>query len=329
MPDYVEGFGSLKEPLKLVAEVDFTKLALSAQEGFVLSRVDGATSGALICEMSGLGRDGTLEILKNLRNKGVIVVGNEAPIKPPEEPSPADSSPALASEEQLSDEQRGQLDLEELDGINLQREVRAKILLIYPRLADMTFFELLAVPVDCDSKKVRRAYFKRSKEFHPDRYYAKNIGHYKEKLEKIFAQMKSANEFLQDETKRNEYRKMIEEEAERERISADLEQHLRSYATQAPDLRSHAMPRRHRICVLMPRRHRICVLMPRRHRICVLMPRRHRICVLMPRRHRISRKSDAHRRLRARGSPRSNELAPRAVSITTRLGLATRRPSWE
>ena len=253
MSDFVEGFGRLDDPVKLVGNADFSQLSLSAHEGFVLSRVDGSTPAKLLCEITGLGRDITLEILKGLRNKGVIVLGNEPPVQPrtatPPKGAPARSAPSEArsstpgqgtqtttkaatkkpvadptdvDESALTDEQRAALDQDEADGIDLKRDIRIKLLAIFPKLSDLTFFQLLGVSTDADGKAIRRAYFKRSKQFHPDRYYTKNCGPYKAMLAAVFKQVSAANEFLQDEEKRNQYRAMVDQEREEERIAKQL-----------------------------------------------------------------------------------------------------------
>ena len=43
---------------------------------------------------------------------------------------------------------------------------------------------------------VKRAYFAASKELHPDRFYGKDIGPYRDKLSDIFAQLTRAFEQL-------------------------------------------------------------------------------------------------------------------------------------
>lgn len=251
MAEYVEGVGQLGDPVKPVGGVDWTKLALTAQEGFVLSRVDGSASASLLCQLTGLGRDLTLQILKDLRAKGVIVVGNEAPqlapatetpappiITPPRAASPR--PPAKPTKPELEPEPEEKLELdpwlevefeqEEREGIDLKREIRLKVRQLHGRLDDMTFFDLLGVPLDADLRAVRRAYFKASKTYHPDRYFTKNCGHYGEMLGRIFKQVNSAYEFLQDDAKREQYRRMIGQERENERITRDLEQQVAQVA---------------------------------------------------------------------------------------------------
>ncbi len=231
----------------------------------MLSRVDGSTPAKLICEITGLGRDTTIDILRGLRAKGVIVLGNEAPVvrktrpnaPPVIVPPVADPAPPPAAEgasasggnsagDTPSDSVVAgpqpaegeddpwllvEFEQEEAEGIDLKREVRSRVRRIHARLDDMTFFELLGVALDADEKTIRRAYFKASKQYHPDRYYTKKLGPYKEWLQRIFKQVNSAYEFLQDASKREQYRRMILQEREHERISRDLAEQVAQVAS--------------------------------------------------------------------------------------------------
>ena len=57
---------------------------------------------------------------------------------------------------------------------------------------------LLGVEPGADRRTIKRAYFKLSKEFHPDRYFRKEIGDYAERLERIFKKVLEAHEMLSD-----------------------------------------------------------------------------------------------------------------------------------
>ncbi|MBW2731720.1 MAG: DnaJ domain-containing protein [Deltaproteobacteria bacterium] len=256
MVDFVEGLGKLGDPVKIVSGVDILSLALTVQQGFVLSRVDGVSSAQMLCQISGLGEAATLEILKGLRAGGLIIVGDEDPprvSKPaevreeasPEEASPAealndielppiisraaDSAPTRSQEMRaledldITAEDEAELDKEDDEGeIDLRREIRVRVRALHARIDDLNFFELLGVDVNGDTREVRRAYFKRSKQFHPDRFFSKKCGHYEEKLARIFKQTTSAYEFLQQDDKRAEYQEMILREREELHIAEKL-----------------------------------------------------------------------------------------------------------
>ena len=237
-PERIEGVGDPNQPVKLAPGFDLATAVLSAQDGYVLSRVDGQTTVATLCIATGLGEAPTLEILRRLRSQGVIVVGDEAPVKV--NTAPGSSGAGESAEGALDDgsseasaedvELLAYLDAEE--GVDLSVKKRRRIIEVHGRLNDMNFFELLDVSLEADDKAIKRAYFKRSKEFHPDRYYTKKLGRYKEMLEGIFRQMSAARDFLEDPKQRSEYAQMIrnehEEEALREQLAEEAAAELAS-----------------------------------------------------------------------------------------------------
>jgi curved DNA-binding protein CbpA len=80
--------------------------------------------------------------------------------------------------------------------------------LIYSKHALMrqgTLFDLLEVFPDADRKALKRAYFKISKDFHPDRFYGKKLGSFQQRLAEIFKAATDAFELLDDDGKREQY----------------------------------------------------------------------------------------------------------------------------
>jgi curved DNA-binding protein CbpA len=68
-----------------------------------------------------------------------------------------------------------------------------------------TLFEVLEVFPDADRKALKRAYFKISKDFHPDRFYGKKLGTFHQRLGEIFKAATDAFELLDDDGKREQY----------------------------------------------------------------------------------------------------------------------------
>jgi hypothetical protein len=95
------------------------------------------------------------------------------------------------------------------DGIELSSKQRALIHGFHARLVEMNLFEVLGVDSDADVPTLRRGYHVRSKQFHPDRYFNKNLGHYKKLLEHIFQWVSAAFKFLKDDRKREAYRQRL------------------------------------------------------------------------------------------------------------------------
>jgi hypothetical protein len=174
-------------------------LGLGAEEGFVLSRVDGVTRLGELIHLVPFPPEQTVAIIKRLWIAGAIEIAGHAPPvmvdKAPQQapqPAPAQraSPPApvsLPPDVQLTSDQARAID-EKLAEINTKNA-----------------FELLGLARGCDKKDVKRAYFKLSKEFHPDRFYGRNLGPYRERLATIFQAVKAAFDLLSDDARREAY----------------------------------------------------------------------------------------------------------------------------
>lgn len=225
--------GDLNRPVKLVPNLDWSSLTLSAQEGFVLSRVDNATTANMICQLTGLGEHATRDLIRSLRDKGALTLGDEPPRKPAKPAPVAPRSPSVQTEriptrkssstsakveapsakeasvkEPVLEPTAAERELfarEDLEGIDLKHETRLTVRRFYGELREKNFFELIGTTHEADVKELRRAYFKRSKQFHPDRFYTKSLGPYEEMLEEIFRQVNAAWDFLQNDGHRKAY----------------------------------------------------------------------------------------------------------------------------
>jgi hypothetical protein len=91
------------------------------------------------------------------------------------------------------------------EGKDLAESVKRRILAFHVRLPDLDYFDRLEVDPQADRQAVRRAYFRLSKEFHPDRYYGKDLGPYREMLGEIFKGISEAFATLSDDSKRQAY----------------------------------------------------------------------------------------------------------------------------
>ncbi len=231
--DQIAGLGAKTTRPRLNLRADLSRLKLTPTEGFVLSRIDGRASYDEICRMSSLGREETLAILRKLRQQGLVLnPGETAPPEPaPKRRSPSPDSaprtppPTLVTDEMLrkaqekssgsGDENQAQVPsvLERLDdgsrvdpsdlaqGPGLSEEMKTRILRLHRRLRRLEPHELLGVPPDADSAIVKRAFAAASKELHPDRYFGKDIGPYREKLAQIFARITEAVQALHKASK--------------------------------------------------------------------------------------------------------------------------------
>jgi curved DNA-binding protein CbpA len=93
--------------------------------------------------------------------------------------------------------------------VDLDLETCSRIQEFHDNLEEKNLFELLDVDPSAGLMDLRRAYFKRSKQFHPDRFFSRKLGPYKKMLERIFQWCHAAFKFLKDEKQRELYKKRI------------------------------------------------------------------------------------------------------------------------
>jgi len=233
--DDLSGLGAKGDKPRLNPSLDFQQLKLTPVEGFILSRIDGRASYDEVCRMSSLGREETLEILRKLKSERLILSpGEKAP--PPSPPPrrtqrsmrspspdyhPKTPPPIVVTDEMLRQAQErsgGKADpdeavpmsvLERLDdggavdpsdlveGSDLSDETKKRILRLHRRMRKLAPHELLGVAKDADGAAIKRAFGAASKELHPDRYFGKDLGRFREKLAKIFNRITEAMQELE------------------------------------------------------------------------------------------------------------------------------------
>lgn len=89
--------------------------------------------------------------------------------------------------------------------IDLPAEMQRELRDLESRGDRLTHYELLGIPADADGGTIRRAYFEKSKRFHPDAWYRKDVGEYGPLLSKWFQKLAMAYQALSDEEARAEY----------------------------------------------------------------------------------------------------------------------------
>jgi curved DNA-binding protein CbpA len=82
---------------------------------------------------------------------------------------------------------------------------RERIDAAFSSLEDKSYYELLGLDASCDRKAIREAYFRLSKQFHPDTKFRKELGPYKSKMEAVFARLTEAYDVLGKPKRRAEY----------------------------------------------------------------------------------------------------------------------------
>lgn len=212
--DYADDLGGPDAIPKPKPGLDWGSLSLSAQEGFVLSRIDGATSLRDIVSMCGLGDETTLGIVSKLKDDELIVVSEQKgpasrrsmtqQVRDRKHQAAKDQDHATL--EEMRAWAKFEFDASALDAKSDLSEVRKKrILYAFQRLDVANYYELLELEADASEIAVRKAYYKQTKRFHPDRYFRRDIGVFREYLGAIFKRLAKAYDVLSHAEGRRKY----------------------------------------------------------------------------------------------------------------------------
>jgi hypothetical protein len=185
MPDTASVFKLSDDPLSLFQDIELT-----SQDKKILSMIDGKKSIREIIEGSWMGSFEALKILYVLWSIGMVELETEV----------------LAEEKKVEPVALNEI----LQPLSEEEEsVRHRVDSVYARLGSMRMDELIEIDASSDSGTVKKNYFRLTKEFHPDRYFAITDDTVKAKLTAIFDAVTAAYESLKDDRLRQNYFKSL------------------------------------------------------------------------------------------------------------------------
>ncbi len=173
--------GAKSDYIAAVPQVDARRLNLSPEETLLFSLVGRAAQISDVIGKSQLGEARAISGLLALRAKGAIVPARV------QKGTVSNSNAALSEEVEL-DEKR-----------------KIEILDFEAKLSTSNHFQLLGVPNLATPDEARRAFHELARRFHPDRFFGKNLGSYRSRIENIFRKLTDANETLGDIARRTAY----------------------------------------------------------------------------------------------------------------------------
>ncbi|RKH65937.1 J domain-containing protein [Corallococcus aberystwythensis] len=174
-PNPIVGLGGRTDHIATVPHLDPARLQLSSEEGSVLALVGRVERIDAVLSRSSLGEARTIAVLLSLRAKGAIVPARVVQRAPPAAPV---VDAALAEEVDLDADQKR-------DIIEMERS-----------LDGMDHYAVLGVARGASPQEVKQAYYNASRRFHPDRYFGKNLGSFRARLERIFKRLTDAHNAL-------------------------------------------------------------------------------------------------------------------------------------
>jgi curved DNA-binding protein CbpA len=162
---------------------DAKSLPLKPLEAFVFSRVDDVKDEAALAHTTGLEPADVRAAVERLAALGAVEVEGWSPSKAPSSPAPN----------------------EDVEVVELEPTQQQRIADLFARLDEHTHYELLGVPEDADRKQLKSAYYAVAPEFHPDKYFRKQLGPFRRKIEAIFSRLTLAHDVLTEPARRREY----------------------------------------------------------------------------------------------------------------------------
>ncbi len=225
----------IPKPLPVPKGKSVQSYPLAPVDGFVLSRIDGTMSVREIVTLTGLDNVAVIASIDKLVSLGLVELGPlpAAPRSLPPSQKEVKRSPSIPA--RPITEVSGVLatgipkpppalyDPAEIDeDVDLDRDHRRKILDLFYKLGDLDHYELLGVERGTEKKGLKRAYYELASLHHPDRFFRKRLGSFKQKMEMVFSRVTEAHDTLTDKDRRAEYDAYLNAQSEARELEAQL-----------------------------------------------------------------------------------------------------------
>lgn len=181
---------------------------LSAEESFLLSRIGSGMKVNELMVLCPWPKEQSLKLLESLLGKTCIEIQEVKSPKPNKRPEKtADTSYALSSGntaklelKKLSKSISKTLEEDKIDPIanNLDFDWRLEILKRLEACAEQNAFEVLDLKPQASDFQIKNHYVKLSRRFHPDRFFRKELGPYKKRLNQLFTHIQKAYESIKN-----------------------------------------------------------------------------------------------------------------------------------
>jgi curved DNA-binding protein CbpA len=226
-----------------VAGRDIRSLPLTPPDAFLLSRIDGSMNEAELAALTGFDLATVTSTMDRLARLGAVDfergsdnvitpksdVGVRQQISPPPQQQPLRVSQMFRTSQMNIKAFTGEPpDFAQVSDLDTDR--KRKVVDIYARLTQLDYYALLGVTAGADRKEIKRAYYAIAPDYHPDKFYGKNLGSFKPMMEAIFGQLTFAYETLTAIERRAEYDAYLSAQAQ----TRSMEELLRSATGVAP-----------------------------------------------------------------------------------------------
>jgi curved DNA-binding protein CbpA len=189
---------------------DPSRLPLSSLEAQLLARIDGNVAEAELAAASGLSPAAVAAALLRLRDLGAVDLG-ERTSDVGSGPAPAPTSAPTSPLTRKSDSPPSWSAAELAEDVELDGDKRRLILDAFYRLDRYNYYQLLGVHELSDKKQIKAAYYAIAPDFHPDKYFRKRLGSFKQKAEAIFTRLTLAHDVLTSKQRREQYDEYLDQ----------------------------------------------------------------------------------------------------------------------
>lgn len=207
--------------------IDVKRLAIGPEDAFVLFRVDGKSGVKQIALTTGLQEPRVVQALQTLSRLGAVKFGSAAvppststsrvePLAAQAKDTAAHSVAAQGVAPHSIAANSALAHSAAAPGVSAHSVansvagpesvgLEARVLDLFQSLPERDFYALLNIPRNADKALVKSSYFALVADMHPDKYYGKDLGSLKPKLERIFQVLTEAYETLSRAKRRAEY----------------------------------------------------------------------------------------------------------------------------
>ena len=200
VPNDIPHFGSSDQKLRRNPDFDpGVHENFTSEDYFVWSRVDGNATLKELILMIGFSTSKAIDILGQLRQIGAVLLPDETPQMVADKI--ADSDKQQQATMPVDPHEQSALG----EDVVLNLEERHRVLEMRRVISSGDLYAILGVERGVNKRLLKRAYFRVSKEFHPDRYYGKQVGSFGPWLADIFQAANQAYDTLSDPQKKARY----------------------------------------------------------------------------------------------------------------------------
>jgi curved DNA-binding protein CbpA len=240
-----------------VAGRDIRSLPLTPPDAFLLSRIDGSMNEAELAALTGFDLATVVATIDRLAMLGAVELdraGETVPTpksdvairQPPAQPQQPAQPPPQQSLRVSQTFRTSQTNLRAFTGeppdfaqvSDIDADRKRKVVDLYGRLGQLDFYALLGVAQAADRKEIKRAYYAIAPDYHPDKFYGKNLGSFKPMMEAIFGQLTFVYETLSSPERRAEYDAYLSAQAQ----TRSMEELLRGATDVVPPIDATAPP---------------------------------------------------------------------------------------